>query len=123
MLFINGDSLLPKVSPGQMKRMMRQMGMEMEEVKAEQVIIKTSSGNIVIDEPNVVRVKAMGQMTYQITGEERLEGKKVEGKGISDEDVKLVAGQAGVSEEEARAALEKTGGDLAEAIMLLSKEK
>ncbi|MFQ5815728.1 MAG: nascent polypeptide-associated complex protein [Candidatus Hydrothermarchaeaceae archaeon] len=111
------------MNPKQMKRMMKQMGMEMEDVDAEQVIIKTAGGDIVIDEPNVVRVKAMGQKTYQITGEERLEGKEAGSTGIPDEDVNLVAGQAGVSEDEARAALETTGGDLAEAIVLLSKEK
>ncbi len=117
--------MLPKVSPGQMKRMMRQMGMQMEEIEAEQVIIKTVGGDIVIDAPNVVVVKAMGQKTYQITGEEKLMSKKAEtsAAAMPAEDVKLVAAQAGVSEDEARSALEKTEGDLAEAIMLLSKKK
>ncbi len=109
--------MLPKVDPRQMKRMMKQMGMEMEELEASKVIIETPSGRIVIDEPNVVAVKAMGQKTYQVTGKERTEEKE---SAIPQDDVKLVAEQAGVSEEKAREALEKTGGDLAEAILLLA---
>jgi nascent polypeptide-associated complex subunit alpha len=105
-----------------MKRMMKQMGMEMEELDAQKVVIETAKGNIVFDQPNVVLVRAMGQKTYQITGEERLE-KLEAGSDIPEEDVKLVAGQAGVSEDEARAALEKTDGDLAEAIVILTEGK
>ena len=40
---------------------------------------------------------------------------------IPDEDVEMVANSAGVSEDEARQALEECKGDLAEAIMKLSQ--
>jgi nascent polypeptide-associated complex subunit alpha len=40
---------------------------------------------------------------------------------IPDEDVQLVAQQAKVTLERARAALEQTNGDLAQAILLLSQ--
>ncbi len=108
--------MFPKMNPKQMKRMMKQMGVEMEEMKAEKVIIETPEGDIVIDEPNVAVVTAMGQKTYQITGSERVE------KGIPKADIKLVAEQAKASEEEARGALEETDGDLAKAILLLSEK-
>lgn len=107
--------MLPKVNPRQMKRMMRQLGMEMEELEAEEVIIKLKDGKIVIRDPKVNVVKAMNQKTYQITGEEEAV------QEVPGEDVKLVAEQAGVSEEEALKALRKTNGDLAEAIMRLKK--
>jgi len=42
---------------------------------------------------------------------------------VTEEDVKLVAEQAGVSLEEAQRALEETGGDLAQAIILLQARK
>jgi len=42
---------------------------------------------------------------------------------IPEEDVQLVATQANVSQEQARAALEQTNGDLAQAILLLSQAK
>ncbi len=42
---------------------------------------------------------------------------------IPEEDVQLVATQANVSPDQARAALEQTKGDLAQAILLLSQTK
>lgn len=108
--------MIPKVNPRQMKKMMRKMGMESEELDAEEVIIKLRDGEIIIENPGVMVVTAMGQKTYQITGEEKAKST------IPEEDIKLVALQANVSEEEAKEALEKTDGDLAEAIVLLGTE-
>jgi nascent polypeptide-associated complex subunit alpha len=105
-----------KINPRQMKKMMKQLGMEMEELPAKEVVIKLEDREIVIENPTVSVIRAMGQKSYQITGEER------EVLAIPEEDVKLVAEQAGVSAEEARKALEKTGGDLAGAIVLLTGE-
>lgn len=105
--------MFPRVNPRQMKRMMRQLGMEMEELKAQEVIIRLEDRDIVISNPQVSIIKAMNQKTYQIIGEEK------EVQRIPEEDVILVAEQAGVSREEALKALEETGGDLAEAIMKL----
>ncbi len=105
--------MLPKVNPRQMKKMMRQMGMEMEELDAREVIIKLADREIIIEDPTVNVVTAMNQKTYQITGTER------ERQNIPEEDIKLVASQANVTEERAKEALEKTNGDLAEAIVLL----
>lgn len=117
------------ISPRQMKRMMKQMGITMDEVEAEQVIIIQKNKKIVIENPQVSRVVAMGQKTYQIIGEEReepldLEAGKPSAKTgeelvITDEDIQLVASQTGVTKEEAEKALRKTGGDIAEAIILL----
>ncbi len=101
----------------QMKKLMKQFGMEMEEIKANEVVIRLDDRDIIIEEPSVVIVKAMGQKTYQIVGKEK------EVLRLNEEDVKLVAEQANVSLEEARKALEKTKGDLAEAIMLLTEKK
>jgi nascent polypeptide-associated complex subunit alpha len=105
--------MMPKVNPRQMKKMMRQMGMEMAELDAREVIIKLADREIIIEEPSVSVVTAMNQKTYQITGTER------EKQSIPEDDVKLVSEQANVTEEKAKEALEKTGGDLAEAIVLL----
>jgi len=106
-----------RMNSRRMQKMMKQMGMNMSTIEAEEVVIKTPEKEIVIENPQVSKVKAMGQDTFQITGEitERERG------GITEEDVKMVAEQAGVSEEEARKALEETG-DIAEAVMKL-KEK
>jgi nascent polypeptide-associated complex subunit alpha len=109
--------MMPKMNPRKMKKMMRQMGMEAEELDATEVIIKLTDGEIVIENPNVTIITAMGQKTYQIVGEEKTK------TAIPQDDIKLVAMQANVSEEEAKEALEKTDGDLAEAIVHLGKEK
>ncbi len=108
--------MMPKMNPRKMKKMMRQMGMESEELDATEVIFKLRDGEIVIENPNVTVITAMGQKTYQVIGEEKTE------TAIPKDDIKLVAMQANVSEDEARSALEETDGDLAEAIVLLGKE-
>lgn len=107
--------MFPKVNPRQMKRMMKQMGMAMEELDAKEVIIKLEDGEIVIRNPSVSVVKVKNQKTYQIMGEEQVV------QGIPEEDVEMVAEKAGVSLGEAKEALEKSNGDLAEAIMSLAK--
>ena len=104
----------------QMQRAMKQMGMEMKDVKgATEVIIKFKDKEIIINNPQVNLMDYMGQKTYQITGkpvEKKLEVELV----IPDEDIELVSAQTGVSKEEAYKALKETNGDLAEAIMRLS---
>ena len=102
------------MNPRQMQKMMNKMGMKQEEIPASEVIIKGPK-EIIIKNPHVVKVNVMGQETYQITGEAS------EGSGISKDDVMTVSVQAGVSEEDALKALEKTKGDLAEAIIDLQK--
>ncbi|NIO21520.1 MAG: nascent polypeptide-associated complex protein [Candidatus Aenigmarchaeota archaeon] len=106
-----------KINPRQMERMMKQMGMQMSHIDAEEVIIKTSDKEIVISNPEVSKVNVMGKETFQITGEISERSREE----ISDEDVEMVAEQAGVSSEEAKAMLEETK-DIAEAIVKLKKE-
>jgi len=95
---------------------MKQMGMKVTNIDAEEVIIRTVDKEIVISNPQVSKIKIMGQDTFQITGEISERPRE----DISDEDVDMVADQAGVSREEARAMLLETG-DIAEAIMRLKK--
>jgi nascent polypeptide-associated complex subunit alpha len=59
-----------------------------------------------------------GVTTYQIAGQPRFEEAAPQ---ISDDDVQLVADQAGVSVEAAREALIVCKGDIAEAILKVSK--
>jgi nascent polypeptide-associated complex subunit alpha len=100
------------------------MGMSMDAVAdVEQVIIRTSRKEITVEQPEVAILEVQGQRIYQVTGG-RVTEKAVELKssGIADEDVKLVADQTGKSIEEARRALEDSGGDLAKAILLLQSK-
>jgi len=94
-----------------MKKMMNQMGVDMEEIEGvEEVVIKTGTKEIVIDDADVNSIEAQGQKTYQVVGESR------ERSRVDDEDVSLVAEQADVDEDDAREALKTTDGDLAAAI-------
>ncbi len=99
------------------------MGIELEEVKAYEVVIKTSDFDYVFKNPNVTKIKAKGLETFQIVGEyEIVKHEEKEEVTISDEDVKLIMEQANVSEEEARKALEEAKGDLAEALLKLQSK-
>jgi len=100
--------------------MMQRMGMSMGEVPdVQEVILRTSTKEIIVENPEVAVLDLRGQKIFQVTGE-RITEKPIERKiAIPEEDVKLVADQTGKSVEEARRALEETDGDLAKAILLL----
>ncbi len=100
------------MNPKQMQALFKQLGIKAREIEAKKAIIETDSGKIIIENPKVTEIDMKGMLTYQITGD-------IKEKMFSDEDVKFVSEQAGVSEEEARKTLEKTGGDVAEAILRL----
>lgn len=105
--------MIPGIKQRDLKKAMKRMGVKQEEIDAERVIIKTKDKDIVISSPSVVKVKMMGQESFQISGDVS------EKFSIKDEDIKMVTEKTNVSEEEARKALEKTKGDLAEAILSL----
>lgn len=115
------------VNPKQMERMMRQMGVKVDEIKGvTKVVIFSRSGNIVIDSPQVTKTKIMGQTMFQVVGEGKREKPAPEpGEApsiqVSEEDVELVASQAKVSKERARQALAESKGDIAEAIISLTQ--
>lgn len=103
------------MNPKKMQAMMKQLGINQDEISADRVIIKKSDGGkIVIENPNVVKVKMQGQESWQIVGD------AIEEEGISDEDVRMVMEKTGKEEEDVRKALEETEGDIAEAIVRLS---
>ena len=103
------------INPAKMKAMMKQMGINQEEIPAEKVTIEKSDGSeIIISNPNVQKMTMHGQESFQITGDVS------ESQSIKEEDIKLVAEKTGKSETEARKALEKTK-DIAEAIMELNE--
>jgi nascent polypeptide-associated complex subunit alpha len=102
--------------------MMEKMGVKMNELpEVSQVIIKTSSKDIVIDSPTVTMVTVQGQAMYQIVGGNVSESQSPTPSGVSppEMDVQLVAQQTGRSLDESRKALAEAGGDLARAILTL----
>jgi len=107
------------INPKQMKQMMKRMGIKVEDVNANIVVIHGPEKEIIIEDPEVTKTVIQGQEMYQIMGGRiRIEETEAEVE-IEDEDVKMVAEQASVSEEEAKNALEESDGDIATAIMKL----
>ena len=105
----------------QMERQMKKMGMTMEDLDGvREVIIRFDEKELIIDNPSVSLMNVMGQETYQIDGKAREVELEYEIE-IPEEDIEMVANSAGVSKDDAKAALEECKGDLAEAIMKLNQ--
>ena len=104
------------MDPRKMQAMMKQLGMNQEEIDAVRVIIEKQGNNkMIIDNPSVTKITIQGQESFQISGNVR------EQTGISEEDVKTVMEKTGATKEKARKTLESVNGDLAEAILSLSE--
>lgn len=122
----------------QMRRRMQQQGIEMDQINATRVIIEGPEKNLIIEQPEVVLMKQMGQEIYQVIGEANeyepneisIENTESEEGGeesdylevkptITENDIMLVATQANVQRTEAEAVLNECGGDIAKAILLL----
>ncbi len=108
------------MNPKQMQTILKRMGIKLEEIEAERVIIECVDRNIIIENPQVLLTKMPSQEMFQISGdileEEKDEGGEVE---ISEEDIAMVAEKAEVDKKKAEEALVETGGDIAKAILLL----
>ncbi len=110
------------VNPRDLKRMLKRMGIEAQELEASRVTIETSDGkSLVVDSPQVIVVRAKGQptMIYVVGEPKEVSQPQAKEVQVSEDDVKLVAEQAGVDEETARRALIESNGDIAEAILRL----
>jgi nascent polypeptide-associated complex subunit alpha len=121
------------LDPKRMKALMKQMGIEQEDLKGvTEVIIRTKTKELYFREPQVVEVRAQGSRTFQVVGkpEERAPGSSqasAPSKGkeppepseFPEEDVRLVMDQAGCSREQALGALRTAQGSPAEAILSL----
>jgi len=121
-----------------MKKMMKKAKTEPIEGALEVIIRLMSGDEIVISNPQVVRVRMGPQEIFQITGAsvtlqkstpaEALDTATVSSDEeeiveIPEEDIKLVAQQTGVSMEEAHRALEEAKGEPAKAILALRSKK
>ena len=103
--------MFPGLNPKNMEKMMKQMGIKQEDIDADEVIIKSSSGNLVIKNPKVTKINMQGNETFQISGEVHEE--------MNEDDIKTIMDQTKCSKKEAEEALIESNGDLAEAIISL----
>ena len=120
------------MNPRKMKQMMNQMGIDLTEIDANEVIIRTDDEEYVFEDAEVQKMDAQGQATYQVVGEPDVRPRDADATeagdasaeedsdekeaAIPESDIEIVAGRTGVTSEEAHEALEATDGDLAAAV-------
>ncbi len=112
--------MLPNMNPSQMRKMMQQFGIKNEEIDSARVLIEKTDGSLIeILEPSVIAIDMQGQKSFQISG--KVSERAGAGGATEKSDADVVAEQTGCSKEEAQKALDESNGDLAEAIMKLTK--
>jgi nascent polypeptide-associated complex subunit alpha len=122
------------MSPRAIARMMKQMGIEQQDVTGvKEVIFRFTDKEWVVNDPQVLLVKQAGSESFQVSGtklergltaaaedgQEEAAQEPVKEIEIPMEDAALVAAQTGVDIEVAKEALRETQGDLAAAILKL----
>jgi nascent polypeptide-associated complex subunit alpha len=108
-----------RMNPRQMNQMMKRLGINIKEIEnVQKVIIQTDTKEYIFEDAEVTMMDAQGQKTFQISGKPIVVDRKEE---IPKGDIDLVAEQTGKSKAEAKKALEETKGDIAEAILKLTK--
>jgi nascent polypeptide-associated complex subunit alpha len=100
---------------GNMQQMMKQMGMDMEEIDADKVEVHVGDKKLVFNSPEISKIDAQGQELFNLQGNYTEESVET---GPDQEDIELVQEKTDCSEEEAREAL-GNADDVAEAVMEL----
>jgi len=110
--------MLGGVNPKQMQAMMKKMGISQTEIMARRVIFETDEGDLVIDDPSVLKVMMQGQETYQVTGEAKLQEST---ELFGEDDIKMVMDKVKVDREIVIEHLQKNEGDIAATIIGLKE--
>ncbi len=100
-----------------MQDMMKKLNMNVEEVKAEEVIIKCGGRNIIVSKPQVMLTNIMGKNVYQVTGEVS------ESVNIDEKDIEIVMEKTGKGRNAVVKKLEELDNDLAKAIRELKGKR
>ena len=120
---------MKRLSPRDLRRMMDRLGVSAKPLpEVSEAVFRLPGKELVVRNPMVTLLDFQGQKIFQVVGESVEErAPTVEAASekpvIPEEDISLVASQAGGSLEEAKAAREETGGDLAQAILLLASKR
>jgi len=109
--------MIPGLNPKELEKAMKKLGIKQQSIEAYEVIIKTKDKELIIKDPQIVKMNAMGQESLQITG--KIEERAL---GVSEDDVKTVIEQAKVDYNKAKKALEENKGDLAKTILELQEK-
>ncbi len=114
--------MMPNMDPRTMKSMMAKMGIKSEEISAIRVTIECDDRQIVIASPQVTRIEMRGITSFQVTGDISENEKAVE-LSISEDDIKLVQEKTGINDQDrVKKALSDANGDIAKAILDLTRK-
>lgn len=102
-----------KPSEKQIQELMKKMNINVQEIKAEEVIIKCADKTIIVSQPEVMLTKMMGKEVFQVTGEIS------EASQVREEDIRLVMEKTGKDRDIVAKKLEELNNDLAKAILEL----
>ncbi len=103
------------IDPRKMQALMKQMGVQNNELDAEKVTIELKNGKmIIVKSPSVTEIIMQGNKSFQVAGDVSY----TEELKLLEEDIVMVSESAKISLEQAKGFLEKTKGNIAEAISL-----
>ncbi|MEM1610560.1 MAG: nascent polypeptide-associated complex protein [Sulfolobales archaeon] len=115
--------------PRDLERQLRKMGLKVEELRGVKlVLIETDDREIMIEDPQVLIMTLKDQKIFQVIGNKVKEIRETEARkeetriSISEDDIRFVAEQAGITYEKAKEILERAGGDIAKALMIAQEE-
>jgi len=112
---------MSRVNSRRTRRMMKNMGLNMDEMPdINRVILQGPKREIIIEGASVTSLNIKGQKMFQIAGGKLVENTIEKKLQIPEEDILLVSQQTGVSMERARIVLEESEGDLAKAILMIT---
>ena len=100
-----------------MAKMMKQMGVDMDEINADKVEVHMGDKKLVFNNPSLSKIDAQGNEIFQLQGNHSKE-EKTDGEEVPEEDIDLVVEKTGASREESEEAL-KEADEVADAIMNL----
>ncbi len=106
-----------KPDPKKIQDMMKKLNINVNQIEAEEVIIRQKDKNIIISKPEVMVTNMMGKDIYQISGEIS------ESENISEHDIQMVMEKTGKDRDTVVKKLEELNSDLARAIMELKEEE
>ena len=106
-----------KMDPKKMQKLMQKLNLKVQEIPAEEVIIKCKDKNIIISKPEVMLADMMGKDVYQVTGVVS------ESEQISERDIEMVMEKTGMDRKTVVKKLEELDNDLARAILELKEKK
>lgn len=102
-----------------MRRQMDRMGLSMDTLDdVQEVIIRTTTKEIVIEKPQVNKMDGQDSIVFMVTAPS-YEERELEAPTYSEDDVELLCVQANVDRETAIAALNDCDGELATALVRL----